>query len=352
MGIKNINQLLTLKCPECIVKKNLKDYAGKILAIDLSIFFNKYKYNNDDHLEGLTRQILRLLKNKITPLYIFDGSPPEEKDDVIKERIEKRNENKEKQKELEKLFEDEKNKVCNTMEEKELKKKKEKKLKIEIDKIKKRIIRITRNDIELSKKLFDIIGVPYIVSNGEAECLCAALCRNGIVDGCISEDTDILANGGKKFIRKFNASTNYIMEYSLDTLLNNLNISYDQFIDICILCGCDYTCKIMGIGPIGSYKFIKKYETIQKVIELINSKEERSLSKYTVPDNFDYIKAKELFNETSKIDISKYKNIRISKPHIDDLIKFLHINSEHLNKKYYTEINKSLFNYYSNMVSI
>ena len=77
MGIKNINQLLTLKCPECIVKKNLKDYAGKILAIDLSIFLYKYKYNNDDHLEGLTRQILRLLKNKITPLYIFDGSPPE-----------------------------------------------------------------------------------------------------------------------------------------------------------------------------------------------------------------------------------------------------------------------------------
>ena len=48
MGIKNLSHLLTLKCPECVVKKNLKEYSGKMLAIDVSIYL--YKYNSKKQL--------------------------------------------------------------------------------------------------------------------------------------------------------------------------------------------------------------------------------------------------------------------------------------------------------------
>ena len=33
-------------------------------------------------------------------------------------------------------------------------------------------------------------------------------------------------------------------------MLEELQLTRDQFIDLCILCGCDYTDKIPGIGPV------------------------------------------------------------------------------------------------------
>jgi flap endonuclease-1 len=38
---------------------------------------------------------------------------------------------------------------------------------------------------------------------------------------------------------------------------------------MCILCGCDYTDTIEGIGPITSYKLISEYETIENVIDFL-----------------------------------------------------------------------------------
>ena len=52
-------------------------FRGKIISIDTSIFLYKYLYNNCDFIDDLQGN-LRLLKNGIIPLYIFDGKPPEE----------------------------------------------------------------------------------------------------------------------------------------------------------------------------------------------------------------------------------------------------------------------------------
>ena len=90
MGIKNISLLLSQKCEGSFQKKSLKSYCNRIITIDLSIYLYKYLYNNNDHIEGLTRQILRLYRNGITPLYVFDGVPPKEKDSVIQERYNKK----------------------------------------------------------------------------------------------------------------------------------------------------------------------------------------------------------------------------------------------------------------------
>jgi len=68
--------------------------------------------------------------------------------------------------------------------------------------------------------------------------------KEKLVYGCISEDTDLLANGSDVFIRNFNINKNEIQEYSLQNILIDLEINYEEFVDLCILCGCDYTCKI------------------------------------------------------------------------------------------------------------
>jgi len=43
----------------------------------------------------------------------------------------------------------------------------------------------------------------------------------------------------------------------LHEVLNALSLTYEQFIDFCILCGCDYTSKIAGIGPVKALKLIQ-----------------------------------------------------------------------------------------------
>jgi len=355
MGIKNLKTILNTYCKCAINKRKLIDYSGMTIAIDISIYLYKYLYNNNDHLEGLARFSLRLLKNKITPLFIFDGRPPKEKNEVLQVRKDKRSFYINKKDELKNILvqrgmiekgmeiqepiieEDEITEMSNT----ELQK--------EIDKLEKKIIFVKGSHIESSKKMFDLFGIKYIVANGEAEQLCAQLCKSNIVDGCISEDTDILANGGQLFLINFNADNNNIEEYCLYGILECLQIDYNQFIDLCILCGCDYTTKIAGIGPLTAYKLIKKHKTIEEIIIEINK-----IGKYTVPENFDYIKARELFNiKLGEELFNELKEVQlIQKPSTSELASFLKENSGFIKGRYINEINNSLDNYYNNIISI
>ena len=150
------------------------------------------------------------------------------------------------------------------------------------------------------------MGIPYIDADGEAEVLCARLNSKGYVSACLSEDTDILANGGKVFIKSFNNTKNTVIKYSLDKILKDLNINYDQFVDLCILCGCDYSEKIPGIGMINAYRYILKYKNIENIIENIKNK-------YVIPEGFNYIKSRDLFMNTFNnideyIDLLELKN--------------------------------------------
>jgi len=66
--------------------KSLKSYDGKIIVIDISIYLYKYLYNNQNYIISFIKQILRLLANGIKPIYIFDGAPPIEKQNILKDR--------------------------------------------------------------------------------------------------------------------------------------------------------------------------------------------------------------------------------------------------------------------------
>ena len=63
----------------------------------------------------------------------------------------------------------------------------------------------------------------------------------------------------------------------------------DQFIDLCILCGCDYASSISGIGPTRAYKFITEQKTIERVISAIEKENAYSTGKklrYIIPEDF------------------------------------------------------------------
>ena len=93
----------------------------------------------------------------------------------------------------------------------------------------------------------------------------------------------------------------------------------DQFIDICILCGCDYTDSIRGIGPKKAYEFIKRYKNIETLLAHLDKK------KYPIPEgSFQYEQARALFKNpevTSKEEIDKA--LKWNPPDEEALTKFM-----------------------------
>ena len=365
MGIKNLKNILIAKCSSAIVQRKLNSYNGMIIGVDLSIFLYKYLYRNDDHIEGLTRFILKLLKNNIYPVFVFDGKPPKEKGETLQERKQKREFLFMKKEIIELIRDNDKddkivlhNKINDYIQNNNQKFKiQDDKLQIylsdtfnydeELEKINKKIIIIKSHHINNAKKLFDLFGVSYIHAPCEAESLLAVLCKKKIIDSCITEDMDILANGSPTFLKNFSADKNYVDEYCLEGILKNLDITYDQFVDLCILCGCDYTSKIYGIGYVNAYKLIYKYKNIEGILENI-----KSMSKFKVPSDFDYKCARKLFNNPFEYDdIKSYvMELKMKEPDKDNLLILL--KNTKLHNKYIEEINLHLMTYYLNIISV
>merc|ERR1719243_412001 len=112
--------------------------------------------------------------------------------------------------------------------------------------------RVTKEQNEETKQLLRLMGVPVIEAPSEAEATCAALCKAGKVYAAATEDADCLTFGTEILIRNLMAAESQkkqILEVNLEIALEQLNVSMDQFIDFCILSGCDYCDTLKGIGP-------------------------------------------------------------------------------------------------------
>ena len=88
-------------------------------------------------------------------------------------------------------------------------------------------------------RLLQYMGIPYIQAAGEAEVLCAELCRRGIVDAVGSADLDCIANGAKILVKNLGTDKECI-EINHAKVLQLTGFSNSEFIDLCILLGCDY----------------------------------------------------------------------------------------------------------------
>lgn len=149
------------------------------------------------------------------------------------------------------------------------------------------------------------MGIPTVQSPSEAESQCAELCKAGKVYAVATEDMDALTFGSPITLRhvtlsEARAKKTPIEEYNLQEILQGLDVTMDQFIDICILCGCDYCPTIRGIGPKKAYQLIKEYKNIEGVLEHI--KHNKS---YVVPEEFPYKAARELFKNPIVIPASQ-----------------------------------------------
>jgi flap endonuclease-1 len=95
--------------------------------------------------------------------------------------------------------------------------------------------------------------------------MCSDLCKRKLVDAVLSEDTDVLAYGSPIFLTKINTQIETCVTISFAEVLEGLNLTAEQFLDLCIMFGCDYNKNIPKVGPETSYKYLLKYETIDGI---------------------------------------------------------------------------------------
>ena len=123
----------------------------------------------------------------------------------------------------------------------------------------------------------------------------------GLAYAVASEDMDVMAHGANQ-IRGFNGrGKEGVVFIDHKCVLETLNLSQEEFVDLCILCGCDYTTNIQGMGPMTAYKYLSENKNIEGVIrriEIDNLKKKKSL---IISDNFEYQKARQMFLQPNVI---------------------------------------------------
>ncbi|XLU30276.1 hypothetical protein S245_066342, partial [Arachis hypogaea] len=190
----------------------------------------------------------------------------------------------------------------------------------DIEKFSKRTVKVTKQHNEDCKKLLRLMGVPVVEAPSEAEAQCASLCKAGKVYAVASEDMDSLTFGAPKFLRHLMDPSSKkipVMEFDISKVLEDLQLSMDQFIDLCILSGCDYCESIRGIGGTTALKLIRQHGSIEMILENINKE------RYHIPDDWPYQEARRLFKEPLVITEDEQLNLKWSAPDEEGLVTFL-----------------------------
>jgi hypothetical protein len=206
----------------------MSDLYGKTIVIDISIYLYKYLMSNA-LIENMYLMISLFERYEIIPIFIFDGKPPQEKKEMLEQRYKDKIKAEKQCKELYEQMEG----ICDESERAALQE--------SMDALKKKCIFLKKIDINKVKELIESYGYSYYVANGEADELCAQFVRTKRAWACMSEDMDMFVYGISRVLRNFNIIENSIVLYDTRLILKSIGITTQDFIELCIMTGSDYT---------------------------------------------------------------------------------------------------------------
>ncbi|MFX1237863.1 MAG: flap structure-specific endonuclease, partial [Promethearchaeota archaeon] len=137
--------------------------------------------------------------------------------------------------------------------------------------------KLTSEMLEECKKLIQYLGIPVIEAPSEGEAQSAYLVENNDAWAIASQDYDTLLFGGKRLVRNFavnrskkvkDTKITLDIEYiTLSKLLETLDITREQLVEMSILIGMDFFPGIKGIGQHTALDLIKKHGSIENIIK-------------------------------------------------------------------------------------
>ena len=229
MGIRYLNKYLVERCSNTSIKQiHLSKLKDKTIVIDTSIYL--YKFIGDGLLEeNLYILITTLKKYNINALFVFDGVPPQEKWNTIESR------NKEKD-HAEVMYDNLTHKLSISQYNDD----ERKKIISQMHSVRKQCVRIKKHQITFAKKIMEVLGIKYIDAIGEADEICAKLCKSKIAFGCLSDDMDMFTYGCSNILRNLNLLKEEVTIYNYESILTDLQLTSTTFRILLIISTNDY----------------------------------------------------------------------------------------------------------------
>jgi flap endonuclease-1 len=329
---------------------------------------------NVSHIHGLINSLTYYLKNGIIPIFIFDGKPPDIKRKKIEERKRNLRENLSKLRELDaqkksisKIINAAEDTIDNDIEidegigyeeliygtppvevinlEEEIAKMNN--IQEEYKKIYKKSIILKDYYIKDWIEILQLLGLPVIKAEGEADPLCAYILKNNPeIYGIISDDSDMLVFGASILMRKSVNQHFTIIELNelLDKISDLLSKEYekkidfvlDNLIDFSILLGTDYGSVKLNKSLYDTYDILKYYiendKDYTQIIYEEHHEEFLKIKKYYTELNFgeEYNKylQKPIWEKPKLMELKE----RLLQLHVDE--DFIDKNNDFLNKCY------------------
>jgi flap endonuclease-1 len=199
------------------------------------------------HLSGILFRTANFLEKGIKPVFVFDGKPPEFKQETIRERR------------LVRTRADEAWKAA--LREGDIE---------EAYKQASASARVDSHTLTSSHELLDLLGIPWVQAPSEGEAQAAHMARSGSVTYAVSQDYDSLLFGSPVLVRNLTVSgrrkargrtiTVNPERIVLSSLLDCLGVTREQLVEIGILVGTDFNPGIRGVGGKTALKVVRSGE--------------------------------------------------------------------------------------------
>eukprot|EP00298_Acanthocystis_sp_HF-20_P002543 c12959_g1_i2.p1 GENE.c12959_g1_i2~~c12959_g1_i2.p1 ORF type:complete len:370 (-),score=124.34 c12959_g1_i2:4-1080(-) len=146
---------------------------------------------------------------------------------------------------------------------------------------------VTEEMVAECQELLKLFGVPYVVSPMEAEAQCATLELLGLVDGIVTNDSDVFLFGGQKIFRNMFHEKNDLECYNLSAIEETLGLNREKLILLALLLGSDYTEGVKGVGIVNSVEIINAFPSFEdlerfgkwvKTLDLTDHQDKSSLT--------------------------------------------------------------------------
>jgi len=223
-----------------------------------------YRFKSEECLiDGIYQMAMQMRKSGVTPVFVFDGKPPQEKMTLLKHRRDEK-----KRAELEMVSMQQKSKVNG----------------IHVNysdyiECKRKCVRLRKTEIESVKHLLTLCGVTWYQAEGEADELCARLVIKKRAWACMSEDMDMFVYGCPRVLRCFDLYQGTCLLYDTNAILKSLGRTMSEFREICVVSGSDYN--------VSSHDKLSLHEVIL-MFDLFKSdkKKVKDFEKRTTHENF------------------------------------------------------------------
>ncbi|XP_027349553.1 DNA repair protein UVH3 [Abrus precatorius] len=109
------------------------------------------------------------------------------------------------------------------------------------------------------QELLQMFGLPYIIAPMEAEAQCAYLEIAKLVDGVVTDDSDVLLFGARNVYKNIFDDRKYVETYFMEDIEKELGLTKEKLIRMALLLGSDYTEGVSGIGIVNAIEVVNAF---------------------------------------------------------------------------------------------